>query len=285
MSITLYQTPPSFYSQIARLVLAEKGVAYERYLAAAGPPTFETYEPWYMRLNPGGTVPTLVAGECVVADSREILHFVDAHFDGPALSPTDEAARAEMADWIERAYQLPERTSTYGSPSMRRVGAFVNRGRLHALERNLGRHPEMSEVYRTKIEDIRQFMADTASPETVGALESRAQQELDALDAVLADRPFVCGESYSLADVVWTVMLARQKMNGHAVLDDRPNLRAWYRRVRSRPSFVSAGIWERFHPEILLPQILWKLRYRVVAGLGGLAAAALGLAWIAGAFG
>ena len=42
--VILYHVPPSFYSQIARLALAEKGVARKSIHIAAGPPTFESYE-------------------------------------------------------------------------------------------------------------------------------------------------------------------------------------------------------------------------------------------------
>ncbi len=58
--LILYHIPPSLYSQMARLALAGKAVPYKSHYIAGGPPTFESYKPWYIRLNPGGTVPTLV---------------------------------------------------------------------------------------------------------------------------------------------------------------------------------------------------------------------------------
>ena len=66
---TLYHVPPSFYSQVARLVLTEKQIAYRAVAAVPGPPNFGTYRPWYMRLNPMGTVPTLVRGDEVETKS------------------------------------------------------------------------------------------------------------------------------------------------------------------------------------------------------------------------
>ena len=124
---TLYHVPPSFYSQIARLVLAEKGVAYDAKLAAAGPPLFETYAPWYMRLNPNGTVPTLVDGEVAVPDSRAILAYVDASFPGPALTPSEASSRARMDALVEQLYAISIRELTYGSERMAKVGARARR--------------------------------------------------------------------------------------------------------------------------------------------------------------
>ncbi|MGH7040993.1 MAG: glutathione S-transferase family protein, partial [Acetobacteraceae bacterium] len=58
----LYHTPSSYYSMIARLALAEGGVAWE--------PVFvdihfrmSQQRPDYVRLNPGMTVPTLVLAD------------------------------------------------------------------------------------------------------------------------------------------------------------------------------------------------------------------------------
>ena len=42
----LYHVPPSFYSQIVRLALAEKGIAYDSQYVIPGPASYETYAPW-----------------------------------------------------------------------------------------------------------------------------------------------------------------------------------------------------------------------------------------------
>ena len=80
--VTLYHFPPSYFSQIARLVLAEKGVAWRSKFIAPGPPIFESYKPWYMRLNSGGTVPTLVHRSHCIPETIDIVRYVDAAFDG-----------------------------------------------------------------------------------------------------------------------------------------------------------------------------------------------------------
>src|SRR5262249_337269 len=69
---TLYHASSSYYSMIARLALLEAGVAFtgrrmDIHIAK------EQLQPWYVALNPHMTVPTLVDGEHVWRDSRDIL--------------------------------------------------------------------------------------------------------------------------------------------------------------------------------------------------------------------
>lgn len=263
--VILHHAPPSFYSQIARLVLAEKGVLYQGRIAMAGPPLFETYQPWYMRLNPAGTVPTLVIGDEVLDDSRVILHEVDARFEGKPLTPSSPDAIREMERWIGEAYGLSERILTYGSARFRNMGARVNARRRKRLLRLRDRHPGLRAQYDAKLADIDAFMADAGNSAAVAALDARYDASLDALDAWLSDRRYICGASYSLADVVWTVLVARQLMLGRSALAARPSLAAWYGRVRERNAFREADVWERFNAWKLLPVMLSKLKWHLLA--------------------
>ncbi len=40
----------------------------------------ETYEPWFMRINPAGQVPVLRHGEKYIPDSNAIVAYLDEHF-------------------------------------------------------------------------------------------------------------------------------------------------------------------------------------------------------------
>ena len=272
MSVTLYHAPPSFYSQIARLVLAEKGVAYTAKLAAAGPPVFETYAPWYMRLNPNGTIPTLTHGEVAVPDSRAILDYVDAKFEGPSLTPNDIAEREAMQRTIAGVYEISVRDITYGSEKTAKIGARVNAMRIKRLRKLAARHPDMREIYEAKLRDIEGFAASAANPVGVEQQGQRMFALMDELERSLAQREYVAGSTYSLADVVATVTVARLSMIGREPLAGRPALAAWYGRMRARPSFVAADIWEKFERSRVLKMIGRKL---APALLGVLALAVL----------
>lgn len=59
------------------------------------------------------------------------------------------------------------------------------------------------------------------------------------LDRRLADRPFVAGEDYSIADMAcypWIVPHESQRQN----LDDFPNLKRWFSTIKERPATVRA---------------------------------------------
>jgi glutathione S-transferase len=66
--LTLYGFPGSLCSQKVRLALAEKGAAYQNRLVDIEL-RLQNYEPWYLRLNPRGVVPTLVHGDHVSGSS------------------------------------------------------------------------------------------------------------------------------------------------------------------------------------------------------------------------
>ena len=60
------------------------------------------------------------------------------------------------------------------------------------------------------------------------------------LDIRLADRPFVAGEAYSIADMAsypWTVGHERQGQK----LADFPNLERWFRAIEARPATIRAS--------------------------------------------
>ena len=271
--VTLYHVPPSFYSQVARLVLAEADVRYTGRYAIAGPPSYETYEPWYLELNPGGTVPTLVIGDEVFDDSRKILHAVDAQLASGRLTPDDEDHRATMNHWLDKAYALPERILAYGSGRIRGVGARVNRGRHGALQERKERHPDLAAVYDAKLADIDSFMAEAADDTLVERLHDERSRVLDELDQRVAEDPFIVGEAYTLADVMWTATVSRQIMLGDKPLTGRPHVAEWYHRMKERPSFARAGVWERPRPLEMLPVVYDKFPVVIYGALAAIAVA------------
>ena len=268
---TLYHVPPSFYSQIARVVMVEKGVPFRAVLTGAGPPTFETYRPWYMRLNPEGTVPTLVVGDRAVPDSLRIARYVDEHFDGPRLTPSDDTLRQQMDEWVDRLRAISFRELSYGGERQRSVGYAVNKRRLANLRSRLKKHPEMADVYRAKIEDIRGFAEVALNDDHIAKLRSQVATDLSELDEILKNRECIVGEQYTLADAHWTVGIARLKMLGQDPLAGREALARWYARMKARPSFVEADVWERFQPLALVGALAKKFWPQLVLFVGGLA--------------
>ncbi|MCA9716815.1 MAG: glutathione S-transferase family protein [Myxococcales bacterium] len=269
--LTLYHFPHSLCSQKVRLALAEKGVRYATRVVNIGP-AHENYEPWYMRLNPRGVVPTLVHDGEPIVDSARIVRYIDEHLPGPPLQPEDPDAHAEMEDWIQRQDRFPMRELSYSSGSSFVLplarGTILRRARV--LEAHRRRNPALDAAYRARIADVQQWRRTVSSPEAIAELRAQLTDLLEALELQLADgRSFIAGERYSLADVVWTVFLARVRFlrGDGAFTSTMPRVRAYWERVRARPSFARADIRERVKPTELLPIVLPFLLPRVGAAL------------------
>jgi tetrachloro-p-hydroquinone reductive dehalogenase len=101
----LYHAPSSYYSMIARLALAEGGIAYE--------PVFvdihfrmSQQQPDYVRLNPNMTVPTLVLADRILDQSRDIAEY--------ALGVSEATLDGETKAWLDLHYAYPIEELTFG---------------------------------------------------------------------------------------------------------------------------------------------------------------------------
>ncbi|MFZ9886811.1 MAG: glutathione S-transferase family protein [Myxococcota bacterium] len=250
--VTLYHVLPSNCSQKVRLVLAEKGVAYDGRSVNIGP-AMENYEPWYVRLNPKAVVPTLVHGERVVTDSARIIRYVDDNFEGPALMPSDPTLRTEVEAFIDRCDRLDVRALTYGNDKApktllhRAIGMRVRR-----LEKHLRRNPALAFAYRAKIEDVKRWRADIIDAARVAEVRRDAEADLNAMESMLRDgRLFLVGDHYSLADVMGTIHVARIRSSCRSLLHGRERVNQWYERMRARPSFAQADLIDRLEPKVM----------------------------------
>jgi glutathione S-transferase len=97
------------YVQRAAIVLAEKGVAFERRdVDLARKPE------WFLRLSPLGKTPVLLAAGEAIFESAVICEYLD-ETTTPRLHPADALARARHRAWME-----------FGSQVLNAIGAFYN---------------------------------------------------------------------------------------------------------------------------------------------------------------
>ncbi|MEL6185638.1 MAG: glutathione S-transferase family protein, partial [Myxococcota bacterium] len=237
MSVDLYHFPPSFYSQIARFALHEAGVAYRDRLVVNVSPFFDHYHPEFVRLNPEMTVPASRFGTEAVNGSMAIAR--RASQEGRSLLPDADAEVVES--WIARYEGLPLGALTVGAfqkvdPSVAQAG----HKRAAYLEAKLGgKVPvELRKHFERKLESLRADNERDEDPSSYTDAKARYGEALDALEAHLEDgREFIGGPSFSLADVVWAVTMARMIWLAEAPFDGRTNLESWYQRIKTRPAF------------------------------------------------
>jgi glutathione S-transferase len=133
------------------------------------------------------------------------------------------------------------------------VGRLVALGlakKVKTLKRYAEKHPELREAYLAKLADM---------------------------DTLLAERPYLAGDSYSLADVIWTVVLTRIELSKQlSLVEVRPNVLGYYRRMQARPSYESADLWPRFKFLRSVPMAVHALGPRIAVAatvLAGVSAA------------
>lgn len=205
MPLILHGYHYSVYNRIARLALAEKGVAYDR---VEIDPFALPVPQAYLDLHPFGRVPTLVHDGFVLYETGAITRYLDRAFAGPALQP--EAPRAQA-----RMDQIISVVDSYGYwPMVRQVFSHG------AFRPAAGRPADRGEV-----------QAGLAGSAKV----------LAALEALAAPDGFLVGDQLSLADLHLGAMVAYLTLapEGAALLSARPRLAAWWERVSSRPSFAA----------------------------------------------
>ncbi|WP_369930544.1 glutathione S-transferase N-terminal domain-containing protein [Xanthomonas sp. NCPPB 2632] len=104
-ALTLYTSADDIHCHRTRLVLAAKGVAYDRFILKPDRPTADLLD-----LNPYGTLPTLVDRDLCLYDPLVVVEYLDERYPHPPLMPIDPLSRARLrlATWRIENDWLPE---------------------------------------------------------------------------------------------------------------------------------------------------------------------------------
>ena len=201
--LVLHGYHPSVYTRVARIALAEKGVAYERAEVnpfAPDPPSD------YLALHPFNRVPTLEHDGFVLYETGAIVRYIDRAFPGPALQPAEPKALARMDQIIGI------------------VDAYAY-------------WPMVRQVYVHTVAMPRRGQSGDAEEVASGLVG--AAKVLAALEALAADSTFLVGPALSLADLHLVAMVAYfvEAPPGAAMLARHPRLQKWFTHLSARPSF------------------------------------------------
>lgn len=243
MTLELYSASESLCSQKVKLVLAEKNLEWKSHLLNLL--TFDNLQPSYIRLNPQGVVPTLIDDDKVITDSAVIIRYLDKRFSDPRLAPCEPKLQEKMNGWIDLQNCFPMRELMYGN--FRGIEGVVLRRSVRIKEKLLTQllqlHPELEEQYTAKLRDVRQWNSTIQNTQKIAKINSKIEPMLDRLEKQLSRTDWLCGSSYTLADVVWTAVLNRlNKLKFNRLWEDntRPALESYFDRLKSRHSFTVA---------------------------------------------
>jgi glutathione S-transferase len=176
----------------------ELGIAYEQ--IPVGREFGKNGESWYRTMNPNGLVPTVRDGDLILWESNSILRYLCNRYDGERLYPIAPGPRSHVDRWLD--WQLS-----------------VNLPAIQPVFWGLIRTPEAER-------DMPAILAATA----------KLNQAWTLLDHELASRPYVAGDTLSIADLG----LGNAVHRWYAFPIERPaltNIEAWYGRLKERPGF------------------------------------------------
>ena len=251
--VVTYTADLSICSQICRLAVQEHNLADAEDVAVDIEYAMDNYEPWFARLQPTMTVPVMCYDDQVIGDSKDILYFLAERHAERGLYP--QAARAEIDEFIEAFYArfMFIGIFTFGHLLQRSEG--LKRFILHAKTdvtlaklRTLAEDPELGDVARKKLAQMehRDF-SQLSDPGLLGKADAEVTGLVQMLEERLQDgRSWVCGEAYTLADIVATALLARVHFIQKEALFT-PAVSAYWQRLQARPSFAAANVcatWE-----------------------------------------
>jgi len=200
----LYSGPLSLFSRKVEIVLAEKGLAYDRVMVPFN--QAEGYFPKHpdvLSANPKGQVPVLVDGELILFDSTVINEYLDDAYPDPPLRPHAPDARA-------RCRLLELAADEILLPMVARL------------------------MYRTEPAD-----PDPARQRAREDDGKRAEAVIEAyygtMDGQLGDKEYLEG-MFSVADIALFMDILFAARLGGPPLEPHAALTAWYRRLCERPS-------------------------------------------------
>ena len=184
-----------------RVFLAEKGinVPYEQVNLATG----DNRKPEFLKINPMGGLPVLELDDgSHIAESVAICRYFEETTPEPRLMGVDAKDKAVVEMWNRRMeFEVLWNTA------------------------NAFRHT--SEFFKGRIAQVKEF----------GEVSRNAAiKRLEWLDTVFADREFIAGPRYTIADITALIGIDFGRVTGIKVQENQKNLARWYQAVSSRPS-------------------------------------------------
>lgn len=234
----LYDAANSPCGRRVRMVMLEKGLPFEiRWMNLA---LMDQKQPWYLKLNPNGLVPTLVHGERVIYESGVINQYIESQAPEPALMPPDPYEVAQVQMWMafELDWAKPFRDAIYETFAKDRLKANVeNVESLTAEIAKRGANPIYSEI-------AARVLTQPRNDEMVHEKHAILFERMDWMENKLSDgRKWLVGNRFSLADIALgprTDMF--DKIDVPDFYDRYPRIRAFMDRLKARPSWEASQI-------------------------------------------
>lgn len=188
--------------------MAEKGVELETIQVDLG--SGEQFSQAFRNINPDCVVPVLQLDDgTILSEVVAICDFLESRFPEPPLMGSTPIERAQVLMWNAKVEQL-------GLWAMAEAFRNSTKGLSNNAVPGPDPYPQIPELAERGRQRVERFFA--------------------RLDAELADRDFVAGDFYSMADISALVVVDFAAWIRITLPDEATNLRRWYEAVSSRPS-------------------------------------------------
>lgn len=230
--LELYDFPNSICAQKVRMTLLEKGLECQKHDVNLF--VSAQYDPAYLKLNPKGYVPTLVHDGKAIRESNLICEYLNEVFPEPPLAPADAAERASMRLWgkaVDEGLFEAAAVLSFSAMFRERMKQQTEQQRQQRY-RNVG-DPARRDRYKSTYED------GVDSPYVFRGIAAFEIAFKGMDEALASGDDWLAGNMFSLAELNVAPMVAR--LEYLTLLDlwlaDRPVVRAWWQRVKDRPSY------------------------------------------------
>lgn len=197
----LYETRTTPNSRRVRVFLAEKGIEVET--VQVDLTSMENRSEGFLAKNPLGKVPVLELDDgTFLSESAAICRYFEDLQPSPPLFGTSPQEKAEIEMW-HRRMELD-----LAVPIMH---VFQN---SHAF-------------FKDRIEQL---------PDYAERCRKTATESMFWIDGVLADRSFIAGDEYTVADIVALIGIDFGRVSGIKIEDELTHLKRWHEEVSARPS-------------------------------------------------
>jgi glutathione S-transferase len=189
--------------KVVRMYMAERGIEIDqKEIDIIGG---ENRQSDYVKINPGGGTPALeLDNGSIIAEITCICEYLDELEGGSSLIGTTPEERAETRMWVRR----------------------IDLGILEPLTNGF-RYAEGEPMFKDRMT----LMTHAASD-----LKALAQEKITWLDELLNGKDFVCGDRFSLADIMLFVFLEFGMTVAQPLNKDNKNICALFEKIAARPS-------------------------------------------------
>ena len=189
--------------KVVRMYMAERGIKMDqKEIDLIGG---ENRQSDYVKINPGGGTPALeLDNGSIIAEITCICEYLDELEGGSSLIGTTPEERAETRMWVRR----------------------IDLGILEPLTNGF-RYAEGEPMFKDRMT----LMTHAASD-----LKALAQEKITWLDDLMNGKDFICGDRFTLADIMLFVFLEFGMTVAQPLNKDNKNICAFFEKIAARPS-------------------------------------------------